>query len=194
MAMTQKHKAYAAAVAVAGAALFVDRVLLSEGAPAAADAGALAVDAVEGSALESTAAAATPASNSASAPASAAPAPPASAVWLARRLERLAAREGTAIEWVPDAFAAPASWSPAAAAAPAESPATATPDFAHGFIARHRLNAVLRSHGRSYVVVDGSTFTIGQELDGFRLVEVRQRAAVWERDGQRAQLVLSGSR
>ena len=50
------------------------------------------------------------------------------------------------------------------------------------------LRATSVSAVRSMINVDGVILLLGEELDGFRLVEVRERAAVFEKDGTRRTL------
>ncbi len=45
--------------------------------------------------------------------------------------------------------------------------------------------------GGGRAVVDGRTFRIGQHLDGFELISVNQRSAVFESNGTRVKLTLS---
>lgn len=52
------------------------------------------------------------------------------------------------------------------------------------------LRATSVSAVRSMANVDGVILMVGQELDGFRLVEVREGAVVFERDGTRQTLIM----
>jgi len=52
------------------------------------------------------------------------------------------------------------------------------------------LRATSISAARSMINVDGVILVVGEELDGFRLVEVREGAAVFERDGTRRTLTM----
>lgn len=50
------------------------------------------------------------------------------------------------------------------------------------------LRATSVSAVRSMINVDGVILLLGEELDGFRLVEVHERAAIFEKDGTRRTL------
>ncbi len=52
------------------------------------------------------------------------------------------------------------------------------------------LRATVLAGPRSMVNVDGEMVLVGEEIDGFRLVEVRERVAVFERDGDQRVLTL----
>lgn len=52
------------------------------------------------------------------------------------------------------------------------------------------LRATSVSAARSMINVDGVILVVGEELDGFRLVEVREGLAVFERDGTRRTLAM----
>jgi len=55
------------------------------------------------------------------------------------------------------------------------------------------LRATSVSSARSMINVDGVILVEGQELDGFRLVEVRERAAVFEKNGTKRTLTMDES-
>ena len=61
---------------------------------------------------------------------------------------------------------------------------------AEGFESLHRLEAVLAADSYSMAVVNGRTVHLGETLDGFTLVAVKDRSAVFERGGERVTLIL----
>ncbi len=58
------------------------------------------------------------------------------------------------------------------------------------FISRHTLAAVVIDGRESYALVDDQFLAPGQDLDGFVLISIGDRSAVFERDGKRASLEL----
>jgi len=58
------------------------------------------------------------------------------------------------------------------------------------FVSRHLLTAVVLDGRESYALVDDQFLIPGQCLDGFELISVGDRSAVFERDGRRASLEL----
>lgn len=62
---------------------------------------------------------------------------------------------------------------------------------ADAFKQKHLLEAVMATGGGGRAVVDGRTLRIGQHLDGFELISVNQRSAVFESNGTRVKLTLS---
>ena len=88
---------------------------------------------------------------------------------------------------VPDAFRVPTAWLPRQG--PSGS-AWDRPD-AERFRAAHRLNAVMALESGGYAIVDGRRLRVGQEIDGFRLVEIRVRSIVLESAGLQIELTLS---
>ncbi len=59
------------------------------------------------------------------------------------------------------------------------------------FKSRHKLEAVLALGDNQYAVIGGQTLHIGQELDGFKLVAVYARSAIFESGGIRVEVVIS---
>ena len=108
---------------------------------------------------------------------------------LADRLEEFAQSRGDDIENLPDVFQPPTSWLGDSATAETAYRAT-TP--AGDFLANHRLNAVMLSRSKPGAVVNKQFITIGQAVDGFVLVSVSERSAVFEADGEQAELELDG--
>lgn len=89
-----------------------------------------------------------------------------------------------------DPFAVPEDWAPQAQQHSAPPPAQ-TQDAAgkaeQAFLARHRLAATLNDAGRQRAVVDGKLMTIGDELDGYKLIRINPRWVIWESlDGKHA--------
>lgn len=58
---------------------------------------------------------------------------------------------------------------------------------------RPQLRAIVAAGGASMVNVGGRLLRIGDETDGYRLVEVRERSAVFVRQGARVELGLAGA-
>ena len=63
-------------------------------------------------------------------------------------------------------------------------------DAAATFIGTHRLTAVVIDGRESYAVLDDRFLVPGQSVDGFVLLSVGDRSAVFERDGRRITLEL----
>lgn len=106
---------------------------------------------------------------------------------LAMRLEALWKTED--LDWgrIPDPFVPPDAW---AAELPSETKAVSQQTPAERFARLHRLEAVLMVGGAGFAVVGDKCVPVGQELDGFKLVSVGERSAVWESDGAGVTLVL----
>jgi len=110
---------------------------------------------------------------------------------LASRLEEMAAEYELDPLQVEDAFRPSTSWLPER---PVEEPVS-TDDWesaaeAARFIERHRLSAVMANGRAGYAIVDGKRLRIGQQLDGYTLVEVGPRSATLEAHGRRIELTL----
>jgi hypothetical protein len=106
---------------------------------------------------------------------------------IADRLEQVAARRGFDLEHVPDAFAPPKSW---LLVEDPDGPRT-TRMTAAEFEATRALTGVMAVGDGGYAIIDGRMLFIGQELDGFELIAVSERAALLELDGVRVRLELS---
>ena len=59
------------------------------------------------------------------------------------------------------------------------------------FLRKFPLMAVMTMGGESFAVVGERTIGVGQVVEGFKLVSVQQRKAVFERDGSRVTLALT---
>jgi hypothetical protein len=103
-----------------------------------------------------------------------------------RCLERLWSDEEMDFQRLRDPFSLPESW-------PVEGARSvgATPDPAALFAQRHQLTAVVIDGAGSYVLIDGRLLRPGQEIDGFRLVSVADRSALFDRAGTRVTLELA---
>jgi hypothetical protein len=104
---------------------------------------------------------------------------------VAGRLQSLWPSQDFSIEQTRDPFSLPASWSDKVGADSGK--ASSAPAL---FVATHQLAAVVIDGGESYVLVNDHFLVPGQYLDGFKLVSVGDRSAVFEQDGQQAVLEL----
>lgn len=169
----------AGVLGLAGLALFVDRVVLGTGVT---------------NPVESSADVVTQGPDPASllidhGPASAGSAKPVVTVTLADRLRRAVDGREAAGTTERDAFAVPSGWVPVAAL---PEPAPDTRVNHDAFIGGHRLEAVLLTGARRCAVVNGRTVYIGGQIDGYRLIGVRERSAVFEHDRSRVRLQIAG--
>lgn len=89
-----------------------------------------------------------------------------------------------------DPFAVPNDWAPRAPRPSAPTPAQtrdAAGQAGQAFLARHRLAATLNDAGKQRAVVDGRLMMIGDELDGYKLIQINPRWVIWESlDGKHA--------
>jgi hypothetical protein len=168
MNLTKRQKMLLGVFLVGLVALVVDRVLLRP------QGGAAVASAASG---ESVAELAVPAPN-----VPALPAQP-QGQRAARCLERLWSEKNTDFEHVRNPFSLPASWPTRPGKA-----VNSTPDAGALFAARHQLTAVVIDTPESYVLIDGRLLRPGQTVDGFELVSVGDRSAVFERAGTRVTL------
>lgn len=105
---------------------------------------------------------------------------------LAARLTSLAAGDRAGGD-VRDAFAASPAW------VRVEEPTTPTPvpvDFAGEFRRSHKLKAIFQSDGTDRALIDGELLSVGQSLDGFKLIAVGRLRATFARGEVRAELAL----
>jgi len=166
MTLTKHQKVLVAVFAIGLAGLIVDRVWLR---PEAASA-----DSPAGSNAQPSSPASRPSSQ-------AKPDKPS----VAQRLETLWPDREPDFSDLRDPFCLPCSWSGVQTDGP-----TAAEDPGTGFAATHRLSAVLLEGRVSYALVGDRFLTPGQEMDGFKLVSVGDRFAVFERGGSRVVLKL----
>ncbi len=176
MTLSAKHKVYGAVLVVGVIAVTVDRVLILPD-EAAADRPPSAHYAV------------TPPSTTAVASVSDNPPSSVSTVQavIADRLEQLAASRGFDLQRVPNAFVPPTSWE--VAETPESLPAGRV--AAETFMLTHVLTGVMAAGDGGYAIIDGKTLFIGQVLDGFELLSVSDRSAVFEANGVRVELMLA---
>lgn len=183
MQLTKQRKVYGVVVSLALSALGVDRFWLGGSEPAASSAATQQVAAPQPAKKVVTAAA---------------PAKPqetnlAGLAALAVRMRNVAEVERLDLADAKDAFRPPPAWAgevkkaqPAAPAQAAEPP----PDPATAFREKHHLIAVLKSTHGGVAILDGKTFRIGKEVDGFRLARVGDRTAVFQSGGTAVTLEL----
>jgi hypothetical protein len=170
MSLTKRQKILSGVFLLGVAGLVADRTILRpQGGPQAASADSLPV-----------APSAVPPSNRGPAT-EAVPEPPS----VAERLNNLLAGKETGPDEPRDPFSLPATWSDTA---PADG--ERTPDTIRGFVRTHQLKAIVMQGGQSCAQVDDSFLVPGQCVDGFTLVSVDHRSAVFEREGKRAVLDL----
>jgi hypothetical protein len=168
MNLTKRQQRLLMVVILGAVGLVVDRTILRpQGGPHAASAEATAA------ATDAAAAGAAPDQNT--------PARPP----LAERLNNLLAGAPSGPNDVRDPFCLPATWSGMDAVV-----AEKTPDAIRGFLGKHQLKAVLIQGGVSCAQVDDSYLSPGEYLDGFKLISVDQRSAVFEHQGKQAVLEL----
>ena len=171
MSLSKRQKTLSAVFLIGLFALVVDRaVLRPEGGPRAASADPLPVSVKGGG----------PAANLPVGEQT----PPATA---AQRLDKLVSGKEVGSEEPRDPFSLPPSWSGTTAGKGGK-----TVDPTGGFAQRHQLRAVVVRGGEASALVDDRTLVPGQSLDGFTLVAVGSRSALFERDGQRVMLNLAG--
>lgn len=106
---------------------------------------------------------------------------------VAQRLEALGSGEGPDFERMRNPFALPATW----IEEPVEA-AERVPDAVARFMRTHQLTAIVVQNEGSYALVNDQLLAPGRILDGFTLVEVRDRAAVFEQEGNQVLLELIG--
>lgn len=105
---------------------------------------------------------------------------------LATRLTLIAKAENLNLDAVRDAFRPPAAWVGTTRAVTPDEMAVAARDFQN----RKLTAVIMRNSGRGVAIVDQRTVGVGQSLDGFVLVAVKERSAVFRRGGQRVELRL----
>lgn len=106
---------------------------------------------------------------------------------VAQRLDKLASGKEAGSDGLRDPFSLPPSWSDTTAGK-----GEGSTDTTGGFVRRHQFRAVVVRNGESSALVDDSFLVPGQSLDGFTLVAVGPRSALFERDGQQVVLHLAG--
>lgn len=106
---------------------------------------------------------------------------------MADRLSVLWSGQETDFSQVRNPFSLPATWSETAGAK------EQLPDVVRQFMRTHRLTAIGMQNGESYILVDDQFLVPGGRLDGFTLISVGDRSAVFEREGRQAVLELIGT-
>jgi len=72
----------------------------------------------------------------------------------------------------------------------ATAPAAATQPAGEPFERRHTLQGIIAGR-RAVAIIDGLYLTVGQELDGYRLIEIHRNRVVFGRERERAELRLN---
>jgi len=194
MQLTKQQKIYAAVLCIAVVAFCADRWVIGTG-----DADDVAVPRNNG---KSPAASRQPAQRRAAAPATAARAEVSlakaqgpSVANLANRLQEAARhqKQPLDLENVTDAFQPSAAFLPVKPQVvhvqPTPEPVVVTRDEAAEFTKAHTLQAVMKA-GRGVAIVGTKTVAVGQMFEGFRLVAVKDRSAVFRRGTLRVELKL----
>lgn len=110
---------------------------------------------------------------------------------LANRLRQVAGLATTGNGSVTrDAFAPGPGWAPVGSAPDAGGEAAMA---AEAFKRDHKLEAVLLTGDQRYAVVNGRTIYVGQTLQGYRLVSVRERSAEFQAGGVTISLGIRGA-
>lgn len=161
MNLSRNQKRYAGILGACALALVVDRLFL---APGEADAG-------EPGSPTATTTGAAPVTRD-SLPVPAIPRKP-----LADRFATLAEERSIDLASMPDPFQVPAEWYPDEHGTIDPIVELDTPAVEE-FRKAHRLNAVMALESGGYAIVDGRRLRIGQEIDGFELMEIRARSIV----------------
>ena len=86
------------------------------------------------------------------------------------------------------AFLVPSAWSDQVVPAISKVPAAPSEDVIRPFIATHRLEGTLVLGQMDTAIINGQVVTIGQSIDGFRLVQVNTQEAILERGPARVTL------
>ena len=107
---------------------------------------------------------------------------PTATVSLSQQLTQLARRRPALLNDDRDAFRPSTDW------IGLDGTAQGMPTDAAGFREAHELVALMPKHRRPCAMVDGQTLFVGQMLDGFTLVAVRDRSAIFESAGRRVEL------
>lgn len=170
MTLTKRQKTLLATFFVGVAALVVDRTFLRpQGGAAAASADPLAASDKQGLLVANI-----PVLEAQSGPGG-----------VAQRLDRLWSDKGGNPEFGRDPFSLPVPWYDNVEAGGGKAP-----DETALFVSGHQLTAVVIDPRGSYAVVNDHLLIPGQSLDGFKLVSVGNRSAVFEQGPRRAVLEL----
>jgi hypothetical protein len=94
-----------------------------------------------------------------------------------------------------DAFRAPAGWFDQGRPVDSEEPAVFLPDPVTEFVHRHRLEAVMMTGSGGYAILDGEkVIRTGQRVDGFTLVSLTKREAVFRSGDSQVVLAIESGR
>lgn len=171
---SRQRKVYVAILSLALGGLGVDRILL--------DGGATGPDASEAS-LSLT----TNATGAAPVAAASAVSPTSRAKTLAGRLDKIAQSESFDLTQVEDAFRPASGWLK-------QEQAKAKPvvkvDEVEAFTNTHKLLALVNNAHGGAAIINNQTVVLGKVVDGFTLIEVTKRSAIFEKDGRRVELSL----
>jgi hypothetical protein len=175
MNLKRKHKIYAALLGLGSIGVLIDRVFIlpQEASAARPPADTYAVPPTERGGPDTDL--------------SPADARPPRRALIADELDDIAAARQFDLSNVPDGFTPSLSWRES----------EAPPDnldsgrlAVERFKERHKLTGVMASGDDGYAIIDGSFLFIGQVIDGFKLVSVRERSIVLESRGGRIELAL----
>jgi len=181
MKLSKQQKVYTAVLVVVLGALVIDRIYLSQGrVPAEASASSNQVsDELVPGVMDI--------------PDSASQSP---TVKLIQQLDMLWSEKNLDLNQARDAFSLPESW--LAAVNPNFAKGTRAADYDQGaetsFARNHQLKAVVVQDQTRCVMVDDHFLVIGQELDGFKLIEVDKDSATFEAGAKRVVLRLANDR
>lgn len=99
---------------------------------------------------------------------------------VADRLAEYARQHGLDVSSMRDGFEPSPTWvAPAAAAQTGPDRPAAMPQDHERFVRSHKLVAVMGSGPGAVAVIDGRALRVGQIIDGYRLIEVRERTAIF---------------
>jgi len=187
MKLSKQQKVFAAVLVVVLGALFIDRTYLSKG----------TVPAEASASSNQTASVRVPGEGQSAVggripdPASQSP-----TVKLIKQLDMLWSEKNLDLNQARDAFSLPESW--LAAVNPNFAKGTRAGDYDQGaetsFARNHQLKAVVVQDQTRCVMVDDHLLVIGQELDGFKLIEVDKDSATFEAGAKRVVLRLANDR
>ena len=180
MKLSRERKAYAGMLVLGLLALGADRFII--GPPATAGADEYSVDPADAAADTGAAPAPFPL-------AAGEPAPRTQAVSMGQRLQSFEA--AGADQELTDLFQVPRAWRPAEQASGAPRPVQPSGLSPWELFKRRKLNGVLveaTGQGRRQAIVDGQAILLGHSLEGFRLIDVTQKTAVFEGHGRQVVL------
>ena len=186
MQLTKQQKVYGAVLSLALACFCVDRWVIVAGNDVAAPAARKAPTPARR--LPARQSPSSAAANDGLAVKASAP----SVAQLAGRLQDAARAQGRPLdlENVKDAFRPSAVFVPVRSAVVVVQPQAPTRDEVAEFIAAHKLQAVMKRTNGGVAIVGTKTIRVGQTFEGFRLVAVKDRSAVFRRGRLKAELKL----